>query len=87
VPCEHLFSASKQTADDQRVSLGAEQFEELQMMKFAWWRDIFDVASWNSREIEEVDLDEYREILSADAWAEEFEKEDDEFVLEDSIWA
>jgi hypothetical protein len=35
VPCERLFSASKQTADLCRSSLGAKRFEELQIMKFA----------------------------------------------------
>jgi len=39
--------------------LGAEQFEELQMKKFAWQRDMVNVTSWNSGEIKEVDLDEY----------------------------
>lgn len=35
VPCERLFSASKQTAENCRASLGAKRFEELQVMKFA----------------------------------------------------
>src|SRR5713101_7521735 len=36
VPCERLFSASKQTADLCQSSLSAKRFEELQIMKFAW---------------------------------------------------
>jgi len=35
VPCECLFSASKQTTDLCQSSLGAKHFEELQMMNFA----------------------------------------------------
>jgi hAT family C-terminal dimerisation region len=36
LPCEWLFSASKQVADDWCAHLGAKRFEELQLMKFAW---------------------------------------------------
>jgi L-cysteine desulfidase len=71
VPCERLFSASKQTADDHRASLGAKRFKELQVMKFAWCRDVVDIAIWNSTQVEEVDIDEYCEMLAADEAASE----------------
>jgi hypothetical protein len=83
VPCERLFSASKQTADDRRASLGAKRFEELQLMKFAWRGKIVDIASSNADQIEVVDLDEYRELLKYDVREYEFEKGEDEFVLDD----
>lgn len=83
VPCERLFSASKQAADDRRASLGAKRFEELQVMKFAWRRNITDVTAWNSSQVEEVDLDEYCEMLEADEAATEFETPEDEIVFED----
>ena len=85
VPCERLFSASKQIAEDRRASLGAKRFEELQVMKFAWRRNVVDIAACNSRQIEEVNLehlDEYAEMLDADELAAEFDKLEDEFVLE-----
>src|SRR5713226_2191886 len=83
VPCEQLFSASKQTADDQRASLGAKRFEELQLMKFAWRSKITDIASSNSDQVEVVDLGEYRDMLEYDVREYEFEKDEDEFVIND----
>jgi hypothetical protein len=71
VPCERLFSAGKQVADDRRASLGATRFEELQMMKFAWRNNIADLAAWNSRLVEEVTMDEYCELLEVDDRAAE----------------
>jgi hAT family C-terminal dimerisation region len=66
VPCECLFSASKQTADLCRSSLGAKWFEELQIMKFAWRRKILDNAEQNWAWVEEIQLGEYSEFLEAD---------------------
>lgn len=82
VPCERLFSASKQTAEDRRSRLGAARFEELQVMKFAWRNTINDLAAWNSAEIEEVDLGCYADILEADALLAEFDKHADEMVVD-----
>jgi hypothetical protein len=83
VPCERLFSASKQTADDRRASLGAKRFEELQLMKFAWRGKITDIASSNSDQVEMVDIDKYCEMLEHDVREYEFEKGEDEFVIDD----
>jgi hypothetical protein len=66
VPCEHLFLPSKQAADDHWASLGAKHFEELQVMKFAWCRDITDLTAWNLSQLEKVNLDEYQEMLVAE---------------------
>jgi hypothetical protein len=66
VPCEWLFSASKQVATDQRARLGGQHFEELQLMKFAWRHNIVNVAAWNSSEVEQVDLEEYKDFFIAD---------------------
>jgi hypothetical protein len=66
VPCERLFSASKQTADLRRSSLGAKHFEELQVMKFAWCKNLMDHAAQNWTRIEELQLGEYCDILDAD---------------------
>jgi hypothetical protein len=87
VPCERLFSASKQTADLRRSSLGAKHFEELQIMKFAWRSKILDNAEQNWTRVEEVQSGEYSEILDADEISAEWDKqllEADEFILDDS---
>jgi hypothetical protein len=52
-------------------------------MKFAWRNNIVDLAAWNSGQIEEVDLDEYSEMLEADELANDFDKPEDEFIMED----
>ena len=85
VPCEHLFSASKQTADLHQASLGAKQFEELQIMKFAWRKHIPNCAAQNQVQIEEVQLGEYCKILEAEESLLEWENQlvdADEFILE-----
>jgi len=48
------------------VRLGAQRFEELQLMKFAWRHNVIDVAAWNSNEIEQVDIVEYKDLLIAE---------------------
>ncbi len=87
VPCEHLFSASKQTADLCRLSLGVKCFEELQIMKFAWRKKVLDNAEQNWAQVEEVQLGEYSEILDADETLVEWDKQlldADEFILDES---
>ena len=85
VPCEQLFSASKQTADLHQLSLGSKQFEELQIMKFAWHKKILNNAEQNWAWVEEVQLGEYSEFLEADEMLAEWEKQlldVDEFILD-----
>ena len=52
-------------------------------MKFAWRGKIMDIASSNSDQVEVVDLDEYCEMLEYDVREYEFEKGEDEFVIDD----
>jgi hypothetical protein len=52
-------------------------------MKFAWRGNLTDLAAWNSEQIEEVD--EYSEMLGEDESAAEFDRLEDEFVLEDEF--
>ena len=86
VPCEWLFSASKQTADVRRASLGAKRFEELQIMKFAWWWKATDLAAQNDAQDEVVELDGYSELLEADELAAEWDSDHvDEFILDDEL--
>ena len=51
-------------------------------MKFAWHNKITDIASSNSDQVKEVELDEYCEILEYDIHTYEFEKGEDEFVID-----
>lgn len=48
-------------------------------MKFAWRQNVGDLAAWNSGLVEEVDLDQYEDMLAVD----EFEVEVDVAVLVD----
>ncbi|KAF7770801.1 hypothetical protein Agabi119p4_6775 [Agaricus bisporus var. burnettii] len=74
VPCERLFSASKQVATDRRSRLGSDRFEELLVMKSAWWGTMVDWAAVNTAEVEEVDLVDYVDFLEADKQAQEWEE-------------
>jgi hypothetical protein len=62
--------------------LGAERFEELQLMKFAWRGRIDDLASYNSEQVEEVDngMKEYQDLLAADQELEEWDVTEHEIV-------
>ena len=66
VPCERLFSATKQTAVDRRARLGAEKFEQLQVLKFAWRDDIPDLAAVNQDVEEELNLMQYDALYYED---------------------
>jgi hypothetical protein len=52
-------------------------------MKFAWRGGIIDIACSNSDEVEMVNLDGYREMLEHDVREFEFEKGEDEFVIDE----
>lgn len=75
VPCERLFSAAKEIADDRRSRLGSKKFEELQVMKFAWRNNIPNLAAWNSNEVEDIDIaiTDFTTLLSDDNWQAEFD--------------
>lgn len=82
VACERLFSGSKQTATDRRARLGAERFEELQLLKSAWRRTIVDVARSNSLEEEVVmdDMGVYTELLAEDTAIASWDKNLNEII-------
>ena len=54
VPCERLFSGSKQIATDRRAHLGPIVLEELVIMKSAWGSELYDMAAWNVAQVEEI---------------------------------
>jgi len=74
VPCERMFSGSKQIATDRRASLGPIVFEELVIMKSAWGPDLYDMAAWNGLQVEELEQFDFTELLLDDedslAWDE-----------------
>jgi hypothetical protein len=80
VPCERLFSCSKQVATERRACLGSSVFEELVIMGSTWRADLYDMSAWNSSQVEEVDL-VFEEMLGEDqdglAWEREMEFEMD----------
>ena len=87
VPCERLFSASKQTADLHQSSLSVKHFEELQIIKFAWRKKIVDNVEQNWMQVEEVELGKYSEFLEANETSAEWDKQlldVEEFILDDS---
>jgi hypothetical protein len=79
VPCERLFSGGGEIATKRRARLGAEHFEELQMMKFVWRNNIGDLVAWNSAQVEEVDeLKEYEDLLMGDEELGDWDLAEDE---------
>ena len=78
IPCERLFSAGAEIATDRQSHLGAEAFEELQVMKHAWQNSITDLAAANSHQAEEVSIGEYEELYHLD---EEWVKSDKNIVV------
>jgi hypothetical protein len=84
VPCEHLFLAGGDIATKRQARLGATRFEELQMMKFAWRKDIDDIAALNSSQIEDIEdeIMQYKDMLVADQEFDHWDKSANEFHIE-----
>jgi hypothetical protein len=58
-------------------------FEVLLIMKFAWKKDLKDIAAWNSMQIEEINLTEFEEWLESEVELLQWEKSDDiELVID-----
>jgi hAT family C-terminal dimerisation region len=66
VPCERLFSGGGETATDNRARLGAERFEQVQVMKHVWRNSIVDFAATNSDIFEDVFLEDFHELYRID---------------------
>jgi hypothetical protein len=77
VPCERLFSGTKQIAIDRRASLGPIVFEEIVITKSGWGPDLYDLAAWNEAQVEDVGMFDFKELLvdnTADlAWDKDME--------------
>jgi hypothetical protein len=80
VPCERLFSAGGETATDRRSRLGAERFEQMQILKFLWRGSVADNAAGNSAIIEDIILKDFEELLRLDDEVSDWECDEDELV-------
>lgn len=80
VPCEQLFSAGGETATDRRSCLGAEQFEQMQILKFLWRGSVVDHTAGNSAIIEDIMLKDFEELLQLDDEVSDWECDEDELV-------
>lgn len=63
VPCEQLFSGSKQIATDCQASLGHVVFKELVIMKSVWGPDLYDIVAWTVSQVEEVEQFDFEKLL------------------------
>lgn len=77
VPCERVFSAAKLIAADRRARLGAETFEQLQILKHVWRPELVDYAKMNSEEVDHVMLREVEDLLAAEVELQIWDKEDE----------
>ncbi|KAG1719566.1 hypothetical protein EDB19DRAFT_1647996, partial [Suillus lakei] len=59
-----LFSVGTKIATDHRSRLGADKFEQFQILKHMWQDSIVDRAASNSSTTQEVSLEEFKELLS-----------------------
>jgi len=80
IPCEWLFSGSKQIATDCQACLGSTVFEQLVIMGSAWRPDLYDMASWTAFQQEEVEpFLKFEEMLNDDqaslVWDQELDME------------
>lgn len=89
VPCERVFSGTKQIATDRRACLGSTTFEELTILKSAWGPSVYDAAAWNAAQVEEVSIVDFKQMLVDDTDGVEWDKDeavgwnlwDDDFEL------
>lgn len=75
MPCERVFSGTKQVATDRRANLGPIVFEQLTMMKSAWGAKIYDAAAWNAEQPEEVTLLDFEQMLIDDGDMAQWDKD------------
>ena len=75
MPCERLFSGTKQVAVDRRARLGSVRFEELTIMGSAWGPDIYDLAAWNNIQREDINLLDFEQMLIEDVDVMDWEKD------------
>jgi len=80
-----MFSGTKKIADERWAHLGSEVYEELTMMGCAWGPGLYDAATWNAMQVEEVNLLEFEGMLVNDADTVEWDKFNDDAGWGDSF--
>lgn len=85
MPCERVFSGTKQIATDRRARLGPITFEELTIMKSTWGPKLYDTAARNAAQVEEVSLLEFEQMLVDDFDMVEWDKDQGE-QSDDDAW-
>ena len=54
--------------------------EELQLMKFAWQKNLVDIAAWNSQQVKDVEVDtEFQDFCHEEEDCKLWDREDREF--------
>ncbi|KIK91935.1 hypothetical protein PAXRUDRAFT_148392 [Paxillus rubicundulus Ve08.2h10] len=81
VPCERLFSAGAEIVTDCHSRLGGEKLECLEVLEHAWRDKVTDHAAANSTKINEVYLEDFRELLRTDNELAEWDKVDEVITL------
>ena len=82
MPCERLFSSSKQVTTERRSCLGSNRLEQLLVMKSAWMDTIVDWVAINSAAVEEIEMNDFTDLLQADNEAREWDEEDERFIFD-----
>jgi len=52
-------------------------------MKFAWCNNIEDLAAWNLAQVEVIYIEEFKELLVVDLYADELDTPEDELIILD----
>ncbi|KIM51825.1 hypothetical protein SCLCIDRAFT_142475 [Scleroderma citrinum Foug A] len=81
IPCECLFSAGAKVAIDCRSRLGADKFEQLQMLKHTWHNNVVNTTRLNLSTMEEEYLDGFWELLKRDVELVEWDSANETDIL------
>ena len=81
IPCECLFSAGAEVAIDRWSRLGADKFEQLQMLKHTWHDNVVNTTRLNLSTMEEEYLDGFWELLKRDVELVEWDSANETDIL------
>lgn len=59
---------------ERRSRLGADRLEQLLVMKSAWQGTMVDWAAMNSRAVDEIEINDYSDLLQADKDVREWDE-------------
>lgn len=67
------------------MCLGSDQLEQLLVMKSAWMDTVVDWAAINSAVVEEIEMNDFMDLLQADDLLREWDEEDERFIFESDL--